>query len=135
MQFKFYNQILSTLAGWLNLGSDATEAEVQEAMADLGTREEMQSAIREEVSAEMQGQIDTLQAQVDTLTEQATQLQEQLDAANEQNTAHLAEIEELKQHPAEPHTKGSSNQEEKYKDKLWMKNPINIRAMKSFGQL
>lgn len=130
MQFKFYNQILSTLAGWLNLGSDATEAEVQEAMADLGTREEMQTAIREEVAAEMQGQIDALQGQVDTLTEQATQLQEQLDAANEQNTAHLAEIEELKQQPAEAHTQGSSNQDAN-KDKPWLNNPINQKLLKS----
>lgn len=134
MQFKFYNQILSTLAGWLNLGSDATEAEVQEAMSDLGTREDMQATIRAEVLAELQGEIDGYKANIETLTEQAKQLQLQLDQANEQIDTQTSEIEELKKQPAEKHTQGSSNQDDKYKNKPWLRNPVNQKLLNSRGQ-
>jgi uncharacterized phage infection (PIP) family protein YhgE len=124
---KWYDSIMTKVKSIFNLAHDASESEVDAALAGIQNHEQVRDAIRQELEAEHQQSIagaiaeakqgndalqaglahvesqnEKLQGRITDLEAQITQLQADLTAAN-------GEVERLKKEPAATHTGGATD--------------------------
>lgn len=101
---KWYDQILTTAKRWLNLGEDATEAEVHasmEAIEDLGA---LRAQIRTEAEAAVQEEVQRIQTENTALQSGVAELERQLSIVQKALETSQTRVTELENKAAAVHT-------------------------------
>lgn len=128
---KWYDSILQNVKSLLGLDAEATEQEVDQALRETETRENLTASIREELEGAQQEQVDQLTAQLQEAQENLETATARITELEETVATQTATITELQERVPDEHTavKGEGPSKPEPKEAL---DPITEKALKAY---